>query len=380
MELSSPVVRTEDIYKTYWLYWRLLGVESRQPILYALDILITIFVTFWYPIHLIAGLFFESRLGDVCKGLPITAACFFASFKFVCFRWKLQEIKDIEALLLELDQRALTEQERAYFDRNTQREANFVWKSFIVAYGLSNAAAIASVLFGKGHKLLYPAWFPYDVQATEQIYWLSVAYQIAGVSIQIVQNLANDSYPPMTFCVVAGHVRLLSMRLSRMGYERKSAKQTVVRELVENIEDHRKLMKIVELLRSTMHLSQLGQFISSGINISITLVNILFFAENNFAMTYYGVYFVAMLLELFPCCYYGTLISVELNRLTDSIFSSNWVGMERGYCRTLLIFMQLTLAKVEIRAGGMIGISLNAFFATIRMAYSFFTLAMSLRK
>ncbi|XP_017151014.1 odorant receptor 33b-like [Drosophila miranda] len=380
MDLSSPVVRSEHIYRTYWLYWRLLGVGGEHLILQILDILITIFVTFWYPIHLIVGLFYETTLGDVCKGLPITAACFFASFKFVCFRWKLEEIRSIEGLLLELDQRALTEEERAFFDRNTQREANFVWKSFIVAYGLSNATAIATVLFGKGHKLLYPAWFPYDVQASEQIYWLSVSYQIAGVSLQILQNLANDSYPPMTFCVVAGHVRLLSMRLNRMGYKRELPKETVVRELVDNIEDHRKLMKIVQLLRSTMHLSQLGQFISSGINISITLVNILFFADNNFAMTYYGVYFVAMLLELFPCCYYGTLISVELNRLTDSIFSSNWVGMDRGYCRTLLIFMQLTLAKVEIKAGGMIGISLNAFFATIRMAYSFFTVAMSLRK
>ncbi|XP_041449742.1 odorant receptor 33b-like [Drosophila obscura] len=380
MDLSSPVVRSEDIYRTYWLYWRLLGVEGEHAIRYILDILITIFVTFWYPIHLIAGLFYETKLGDVCKGLPITAACLFASFKFVCFRWKLQEIKSIEALLLELDQRALTEEERAFFDRNTQREANFVWKSFIVAYGLSNTAAIASVLFGSGHKLLYPAWFPYDVQASGQIYWLSVAYQIAGVSIQIVQNLANDSYPPMTFCVVAGHVRLLSMRLSRMGYDNKSSKEMVVRELVENIEDHRKIMKVVQQLRSTMHLSQLGQFIASGINISITLVNILFFAENNFAMAYYGVYFVAMLLELFPCCYYGTLIAVELNRLTDAIFSSNWVGMDRGYCRTLLIFMQLTLSKVEITAGGMIGISLNAFFATIRLAYSFFTVVLSLRK
>ncbi|XP_041449776.1 LOW QUALITY PROTEIN: odorant receptor 33b-like [Drosophila obscura] len=219
MDLSSPVVRSEDIYRTYWLYWRLLGVERKHAIRYILDILITIFFTFWYPIHLIAGLFYETKLGDVCKGLPITAACLFASFKFVCFR-----------------------------------------------------------------------------------------------------------------------------------------------------------------CHSTMHLSQFGQFIASGISISITLVNILFFAENNFAMAYYGVYFVAMLVELFPSCYYGTLISVELNRLTDAIFSSNWVGMDRGYCRTLLIFMQLTLAKVELKAGGMIGISLNAFFATIRLAYSFFTLAMSLRK
>ncbi|XP_017115567.1 odorant receptor 33b [Drosophila elegans] len=379
MELKSPVIRSEHIYRAYWLYWRLLGLESHFPLNRLLDVLITVFVTFWYPIHLILGLFMERTLGDVCKGLPITAACFFASFKFVCFRVKLSEIKTIEVLFKELDQRALSDKECEFFDKNTRREANFIWKSFIVAYGLSNASAIASVLFGGGHKLLYPAWFPYDVQASELRFWLSVTYQIVGVSLAILQNLANDSYPPMTFCVVAGHVRLLAMRLSRIGHDQKEPNSSVARKLTESIEDHRKLMKIVELLRSTMNISQLGQFISSGVNISITLVNILFFAENNFAVTYYGVYFLSMVLELFPCCYYGTLISIEMSRLTHAIYSSNWLGMGRGYCRTLLIFMQLTLAEVQIKAGGMIGIGMNAFFATVRMAYSFFTLAMSLR-
>ncbi|XP_034667940.1 odorant receptor 33b-like [Drosophila subobscura] len=302
------------------------------------------------------------------------------SFKIICFVWKMEEIKKIERLLVELDERVETAADRTYFQRETLRVADFIWKSILFAALLAIGTGTAFGLFKHDRKLLYPGWFPYDIHSSNLRFWLSFAYQAAGHSLAILQNLTNDSYPPMTFCLVAGHVRLLSMRLSRMGYERKSTRGRMVRELVENIEDHRKLMKIVEHLRSTMHLPQLGQFISSGINISITLVNILFFAENNFAMTYYGVYFVAMLVELFPSCYYGTLVSMELDRLTDSIFSSNWVGMERGYCRTLLIFMQLTLAKVEIRAGGMIGISLNAFFATIRMAYSFFTVAISLRK
>ncbi|XP_016963373.1 odorant receptor 33b [Drosophila biarmipes] len=379
MDLRPPVIRSEHIYRAYWLYWRLLGLESQFVLNRLLDVLITVFVTFWYPIHLILGLFLERTLGDVCKGLPITAACFFASFKFVCFRLKLEDIKTIEVLLKELDQRALSQGERQFFNQNTKREANLIWKSFIVAYGLSNVSAIASVLFGGGHKLLYPAWFPYDVQASELVFWLSVTYQIVGVSLAIVQNLANDSYPPMTFCVVAGHVRLLSMRLSRIGQDRKDTKAVIGKQLVESIEDHRKIVKIVDLLRSTMNMSQLGQFISSGVNISITLVNILFFAENNFAVTYYGVYFVSMVLELFPCCYYGTLISVEMSRLTYAIYSSNWIGMDRGHCRTMLIFMQLTLTEVQIKAGGMIGIGMNAFFATVRLAYSFFTLAMSLR-
>nr|NP_523554.1 odorant receptor 33b [Drosophila melanogaster]P81915.1 RecName: Full=Odorant receptor 33b [Drosophila melanogaster]AAF53132.1 odorant receptor 33b [Drosophila melanogaster] len=379
MDLKPRVIRSEDIYRTYWLYWHLLGLESNFFLNRLLDLVITIFVTIWYPIHLILGLFMERSLGDVCKGLPITAACFFASFKFICFRFKLSEIKEIEILFKELDQRALSREECEFFNQNTRREANFIWKSFIVAYGLSNISAIASVLFGGGHKLLYPAWFPYDVQATELIFWLSVTYQIAGVSLAILQNLANDSYPPMTFCVVAGHVRLLAMRLSRIGQGPEETIYLTGKQLIESIEDHRKLMKIVELLRSTMNISQLGQFISSGVNISITLVNILFFADNNFAITYYGVYFLSMVLELFPCCYYGTLISVEMNQLTYAIYSSNWMSMNRSYSRILLIFMQLTLAEVQIKAGGMIGIGMNAFFATVRLAYSFFTLAMSLR-
>ncbi|XP_033173697.1 odorant receptor 33b [Drosophila mauritiana] len=379
MDLKPRVIRSEDIYRTYWLYWHLLGLESNFFLNRLLDLVITVFVTIWYPIHLILGLFMDRSLGDVCKGLPITAACFFASFKFICFRIKLSEIKQIEILFKELDQRASSQEECEFFNQNTRREANFIWKSFIVAYGLSNISAIASVLFAGGHKLLYPAWFPYDVQASELIFWLSVTYQIAGVSLAILQNLANDSYPPMTFCVVAGHVRLLAMRLSRIGQGPEETKYSTGKQLIESIEDHRKLMKIVELLRSTMNISQLGQFISSGVNISITLVNILFFADNNFAVTYYGVYFLSMVLELFPCCYYGTLISVEMNQLTYAIYSSNWMSMDRSYSRILLIFMQLTLAEVKIKAGGMIGIGMNAFFATVRLAYSFFTLAMSLR-
>ncbi|EDV58858.1 odorant receptor 33b [Drosophila erecta] len=379
MDFKPPVIRSEQIYRTYWLYWHLLGLESHFFLNRLLDMVITAFVTIWYPIHLILGLFMERSLGDVCKGIPITAACFFASFKFICFRIKLSEIKEVEILFKELDQRALSQEECEFFNQNTRREANFIWKSFIAAYGLSNISAIASVLFGGGHKLLYPAWFPYDVQASELIYWLSVTYQIAGVSLAILQNLANDSYPPMTFCVVAGHVRLLAMRLSIIGQGPEETKYSIAKQLIEGIEDHRKLMKIVELLRNTMNISQLGQFISSGVNISISLINILFFAENHFAVIYYGVYFLSMVLELFPCCYYGTLISVEMNQLTYAIYSSNWMKMDRVYSRTLLIFMQLTLAEVQIKAGGMIGIGMNAFFATVRLAYSFFTLAMSLR-
>ncbi|XP_017151013.1 odorant receptor 33a-like [Drosophila miranda] len=379
MASDPPDVRSGHIYRTYWLYWRLLGVEGEYPMRYLLDVILNFFVTIWYPTHLIIGLFQERTIGHVCKNLPFTAESFFCSFKIICFRWRLAEIKKIEQLLIELDQRAVSPEERVFFHKNTRSVAEFISKSYVAAGISATVTGTASVLFSSGRKLIYPAWFPYDVQASALRYWLSFTYQATGATLTILQNMANDSYPPVTFCVVAGHVRLLAMRLSRMGHHDEASKPGNAKKLIENIEDHRKLMQIVRLMHRTLYLSQLGQFISSGINISIVLINILFFAENGFAIIYYVVYFMAMVLELFPSCYYGTLMSMEFDKLPYAIFSSNWLGMGRRYCHTLLVLMQFTLTEVEIKVGGMVGISMNAFFATIRMAYSFFTLAMSFR-
>ncbi|XP_016942847.3 odorant receptor 33a [Drosophila suzukii] len=226
---------------------------------------------------------------------------------------------------------------------------------------------------------MYAGWFPYDVQANALVFWISFTYQAIGSSMLILENLANDSYPPITFCVVTGHVRLLAMRLSRIGQDEKTSMAENKMQLIEGIKDHRKLMQIVSLLRRILYLTQLGQFLSSGINIAITLVNILFFAENKFSMTYYAVFFAAMFIELFPSCYYGTLMTMEFDKLPYAIFSSNWIKTNKEYKRTLIILMQFMIVPVDIKAGGIVGIDMSAFYATCRMAYSFFTLAMSFR-
>ncbi|KAH8328401.1 hypothetical protein KR067_008904 [Drosophila pandora] len=378
MKSVPPVVNSENLYRTYWLYLRLLGVEGKYPLRLVVDVLNSFFITFWYPVHLTLGLF-NKRIVDLFMSLHFTSECFFCSFKFLCFRWRHREIKAIEKLLKELDQRAESEEDRRFFDQNTRRVAVMLSRSYLVAAISAIITGTAAGLFSNERKLLYPAWYPYDVDATPTVFWLTFGYQVVGSSLAILQNLSNDIYPPITFCVVAGHVKLLAMRLSRMGHDGKVSKAEVTKELVQNIEDHRKLMQIIRLMRSTLHLSQLGQFISSGINISVTLINILFFAENHFAITYYVVFFVAMLIELFPSCYYGTLMTNEFDKLPYAIFSSKWMEMNKAYCRSLIILMQFTVAEVEIKAGGMVVIGMNAFFATVRMAYSFFTLGMSLK-
>ncbi|XP_023031455.1 odorant receptor 33b [Drosophila willistoni] len=372
MAPNVPEVNSESIYRVYWLYWRLLAVDLKwHPVFrLPLDILINFFVTLWYPILLLIELVSQTSMVILFKNLPITTACIFCSFKIICFRWKLPQIKKIQKLLEELDKKAISEEECQYFETKIRRGANVVLKTFLVFYSSTIISSTGLILLGNERELLYPAWFPYDVQASAFNYWLSFLYQSIGGCFIVVQNLINDTYVPMTLCVLSGHVKMLAIRMNKM-----DSTET----LIAGIEDHRKLIEIIGLLRQTLSLPQLGQFISSGINLSTVLLYIVFFANNILDIVIYVVHFLAIALELFPACYYGSVLTMEFYELTYSIFSSDWIGKNREYCRSLLILMQLTLREVTIKAGGMVIIGMNAFFTNMRMAYSLFTLAMTFK-
>ncbi|EDW75868.2 uncharacterized protein Dwil_GK15165 [Drosophila willistoni] len=204
MAPNVPEVNSESIYRVYWLYWRLLAVDLKwHPVFrLPLDILINFFVT-------------------LC-------------FKIICFRWKLPQIKKIQKLLEELDKKAISEEECQYFETKIRRGANVVLKTFLVFYSSTIISSTGLILLGNERELLYPAWFPYDVQASAFNYWLSFLYQSIGGCFIVVQNLINDTYVPMTLCVLSGHVKMLAIRMNKM-----DSTET----LIAGIEDHRKLIE-----------------------------------------------------------------------------------------------------------------------------------------
>jgi len=142
-----------------------------------------------------------------------------------------------------LDKRANNDEERRYFDQSPRSVAQTLSKGYLVAATSAVITAIAAGLFSSGRNLMYAGWFPYDVQANALVFWISFTYQAIGSSMLILENLANDSYPPITFCVVTGHVRLLAMRLSRIGQDEKTSMAENKIQLIEAIKDHRKLMQ-----------------------------------------------------------------------------------------------------------------------------------------
>ncbi|XP_037941303.1 odorant receptor 33b-like [Teleopsis dalmanni] len=362
------------LYDRFWMCWKLVGIATDQNkyICGLYDLCLNIFVTIFYPLHLTIGLFMEPTLGDVFKNLAINVTCIVCSLKHLLFRYKLKKIRAVQSILHELDRRVVAAEERKYFSEVPKASALLVVNAFFTAYIFSNITAIAATLLASEPRLMYPAWLPFDWSSNTFTYWAALLYQFVGITIQIIQNLANDIYAPMSLCIFAGHVHMLGMRLSKLGHNPILKQDDVNKQLLQCIEDHKLLLKIFYLLQDTLSLAQLAQFISSGLNICIVLVYLLFFADNIFSYIYYSVYFVSMTIEIFPCCYYGSILQEEFANLPYAVFKSNWLESQRNYRRHMIIFTVLAQKQVTPLAGGIIAIHLNAFFTTCKMAYSLF--------
>lgn len=111
----------------------------------------------------------------------------------------------------------------------------------------------------------------------------------------------------------------------------------------------------------------------------MVIVYLHFFVDNLFSLIYYVIFLTAIGVELFPIYFFGTVLQEEFNNLPYAIFSSNWTTQTKSYRQSVLIFGEVTLRKLTMLAGGIVGIHLDTFFAICKMTYSLFAVAIRLK-
>lgn len=126
---------------------------------------------------------------------------------------------------------------------------------------------------------------------------------------------------------------------------------------------------------------QLVQLVCCGATLCAIVSYVLFFVRDAVSLSYNVVYFAVVCIQLFPSCYYASVLAEQSEILPYAIFSGNWYEQSQEYRRNLLIFVQLTmrLRWHTMMAGGLIELNLKAFFATVKMAYSLFAVVLQVK-
>ncbi|XP_067626101.1 odorant receptor 33b-like [Eurosta solidaginis] len=378
--MAPRQIDTMAIFRRLFITWRVLGIllwpfNKYLRIIY--DFAMNIFVTFLFPTHLVLGMVFATTQDQFFTNLVIGISCVSCSFKHLLIRYRLNDMLEVNDIISRLDVRIQVQSDYEYYKKSIEQPSTFMVTTISRSYfAVAITALITALVTGE---LLYPAFVPLAWEASIWQYVMALLFQFTGVCLQIVQNIANDAYGPVVLCMLSGHVRLLANRVSRIGHDNADNTEENYQDLIVCVEDHRLLMSTSNKVERIISGSYLVQFVGVGINLCAGLVYVLFFADNYFAYVYYTLHIIAIMFELFPCCYFGSMLEFEFHNLSYAIFSSNWPMQPRPFRRNVVNFTELTLREVTLYAGGMIRINLNSFFATCKMGYTFFTVIQTLK-
>lgn len=120
------------------------------------------------------------------------------------------------------------------------------------------------------------------------------------------------------------------------------------------------------------------QILFASINMCAPIVFLILFADDPFTIIYYFSYFLSMMAEIFPVCYYGSIIELEFEDLTYALFTSNWLEQDERFQKNLKIFAEYTKKPLYIMAW-LFRINLNLFITACKNSYSLFALIMNMK-
>ena len=245
---AANTVNSAAIFKQYWNCWKLSGIGFKQyRLLWRIyDVFINITITIGNPLLMCAALFTQNSVPDLVQNLAIAASCTVCTVQHYFYRYQLGNIEYVEDLLSKLDKSVITKDEVQDFKNNSKPGAMRVWNAMFYFGFFSNVFSLIKVFYSKERQLLHPSLFPFNWQRSAYLFWFCVFYQFTAVGIQIIQNFCNDSYGAMMFCLLAGHVRMLRMRIASIGQGMLKSTEQQEQQLIKCALDHKLLTELVE--------------------------------------------------------------------------------------------------------------------------------------
>lgn len=130
--------------------------------------------------------------------------------------------------------------------------------------------------------------------------------------------------------------------------------------------------RLYDLISQVISPGMFFQLLVTAINMCTSIVLIIFFVDDFFQKVYFFVYFLAMPLQIFFCCFYGSAFALECNQLTTSIYSCNWIYQSKSFQKDIIIFAENSLRTYKFYALGFVSISIETFVSVMKSTYSLF--------
>ncbi|XP_037049712.1 odorant receptor 33b-like isoform X2 [Bradysia coprophila] len=244
------------------------------------------------------------------------------------------------------------------------------------------------IIYRNERTLIYDIEFPlFDWRKNKIVYW--IAYIFLGTELFITLIVLVFSVMvwyiilvcSLRYQVLAREIRKMGSTMEENGslkFSKMEKCDHFVLELEKSIHDHINLRRLIEKLASLTSNLFLIQFATSGLCICGSIYGLAFDTTNNFAKTMVHVYTMFYhISELFMITYLGNEILVSSDRLTYSLFESNWVEQPQSTKTCMLIFAEYSKEPHQLLVAKLYPLTLETFRRILKSAYSLFNILKS---
>lgn len=376
-----------DSLNWHFNFWTFLGIEdlnlthTSQKILYKLyGMFIQFAVNVYFPFSLIYGLFQLKNPRDILENVAISVAVLTCGMKSYVIRGKIKDIRALGEISKAFEKEAkLNDQEYSLITEFRVKSQKYLW-FFLFSFGSLVVSGFMIVVTFDTRRLMYPGYFPYDFTQTRLIYGATLGYQWACLSIHVVGNVHFDSFPGLLTFLMCQHLRILDLRITKIGYDPECTYEENNQFLKKAVNDHRQIIEFYKTVNHAISATNFALFLSSSFNIVCCVVVMSFFADNVFQKIYYVNLIFCYGLETALSCYYGSEFEEYISSLTNSLYSCHWYDQPKNFKKDFVIFMECSLRKYEFMAGGLVPVNKGTFVRMMRATFSLFTVLNGLRE
>jgi hypothetical protein len=89
---------------------------------------------------------------------------------------------------------------------------------------------------------------------------------------------------------------------------------------------------------------------------------------------------IPMVLPIFLPCYFGSEMSAASEKLTQTLFHTQWIGQSKSFKQTMTIFMENNKKALKFAAFEIFTFNLEKFVKIINSVYSFYVVLENLNE
>lgn len=173
------------------------------------------------------------------------------------------------------------------------------------------------------------------------------------------------------------HLKILSYRFTNIG----RSNEEPLSKLHQSISDFGQISYILKVLRESFSPILFFMFFQCIFSFVLYIIILLKIEDLSVSEKIIGLTTSAIMLsEMSLTCYFGTELQDLFYNFHTVIYSCLWYNQSLTFQKDLKVFMEMSLYKKELSAGGFFPVNLNTFLKLLNQSYTLFMLILNVLK